>query len=118
MLSEHQLEAIRACNDCLTACMLCATACLEEDATGMARCISLDLECAELCRLTASAIARNSEHMDAICALCAHACDTSSDECDKHNMDHCQRCAEASRYCAETCRHIMFNRAIAQRLHA
>ena len=40
----------------------------------MARCISLDLECADLCQLAAASIARGGEHMKALCSLCIEVC--------------------------------------------
>ena len=69
----------------------------------MARCIALDLECADICRLAASSIARGGEHMQVICALCADACRGCAAECSMHDMAHCQRCAEACKRCADAC---------------
>ena len=95
---------LRACNDCAAACLMCATACLAEaDPRPMVRCIALDLECADICRLAAASIARGGAHMRAICALCAQACRSCAAECDKHSMDHCQRCAESCSRCADAC---------------
>ncbi|MHB8898378.1 MAG: four-helix bundle copper-binding protein [Thermoguttaceae bacterium] len=31
-------------------------------------------------------------------------CDACADECEKHDMEHCRKCAEACRRCAEECR--------------
>lgn len=70
----------------------------------MARCIKLDMDCAQICRMAASYMARRSEFAQALCRLCADACQACGDECAKHQMDHCQRCAEACRRCAEECR--------------
>lgn len=70
----------------------------------MARCIALDMDCAAICQLASAAMARGSEHVQAICALCADICDACADECGKHSMDHCQSCAEACRRCAQECR--------------
>jgi hypothetical protein len=69
----------------------------------MARCIALDLECADVCRLAAASIARGGEHMQAICALCAKACRGCAAECGHHSMDHCKRCAEACKRCEDAC---------------
>jgi hypothetical protein len=104
MLSEKEIECIRACNECTTACLQCATSCINEaDSNGMTSCIPLDLECADMCRLTAASIARGGDHMKAICALCAEVCQTCATECSKHDMEHCKKCAEASKRCAEAC---------------
>ncbi len=97
-------SCIDACNACADACDNCAAACLrEEDVKMMARCIALDIDCAQLCRFAAAAMARGSEHAAAICQLCATLCAACADECAKHQMEHCQRCAEACRACAAAC---------------
>lgn len=105
MLSQKEIECLRACNDCAAACLQCASACLNEDQPKMmAHCIALDLECADICRLAAASIARKGEQRDAICALCAKACQACSSECAKHEMEHCKKCAEASKLCADACK--------------
>jgi len=74
MLNQIEEACLRAYNDGAAACLECATACLQEaDPKPMARCIALDLECADVCRLAAASIDRGGEHMQAICALCAKA---------------------------------------------
>ena len=104
MLSQKEIECLRACNECASACLQCAIGCLKEDQPKpMVHCISLDLECADICRLTAASIARGGEQMKAICALCAKACESCRAECGKHSMEHCKRCAEACKHCAEAC---------------
>lgn len=104
MLSQKQIECLRACNECAAACLQCATACLKEgDPKPMVRCIGLDLECADICGLAARSIASGGEHMKAVLSLCAKACETCADECAKHAMDHCKRCADACKSCAVAC---------------
>lgn len=104
MLTEIQSECLQACNDCAAACFECASACLNEsDPKAMARCISLDMGCADFCRLAASSIARGDEHMKAVCALCADICHACGGECASHEMEHCQRCAKACALCVEAC---------------
>jgi hypothetical protein len=95
-----------ACNDCAAACERCATACLgETDVAMLARCIRLDRDCADICRLAAAFMARDSDHAVGLCSLCADICDTCADECERHaHMEHCARCAEACRRCARECR--------------
>jgi len=104
MLNQIEEACLRACNECATACLQCATACLQEaDPKPMTRCIALDLECADICRLAAASLARDSAHTQAICVLCATACRGCAEECGKHGMDHCKRCAEACERCEQTC---------------
>lgn len=104
MVNQKEIECLRACNECAIACLQCAIACIKEaDPKAMARCIILDLECADICRLATASMARGGEHMKAICALCAEACQTCATECGKHQMAHCKHCAEACKSCADAC---------------
>ena len=105
MAHQQFQSCIDACNECAVTCNHCASACLQErDVQSMARCIALDMECADICRLAVSSMARRDEHMQAICALCADICQACGDECAKHPMDHCRECADACRRCADECR--------------
>jgi len=105
MAHESYASCIEACNACAVACDHCAAACLQErDPKAMARCIALDIDCAEMCRLASAYMARGSEFAQAICAACADVCEACGQECAKHPMDHCQKCADACRRCAEECR--------------
>jgi hypothetical protein len=98
-------ECIDACNACAAACDNCSAACLaEEDVKMMARCIALDIDCAQICRLAAGFMARGSEFAAALCRQCADICQACGDECGKHQMEHCQQCAAACRRCADACR--------------
>ena len=105
-MSHQKFNAcIEACNACATACNHCAASCLQEqDVKAMARCIALDMDCAQICALAAAAMARGSEHAKAICGLCADICQSCVDECAKHQMKHCQECAKACHQCAKECR--------------
>lgn len=105
MAHQQYASCIEACNQCAVACYHCATACLQEpDVKMMARCIELDIDCAEMCKLAVAAMSRGSEQAEAICALCADICETCGDECAKHQPDHCRQCADACRRCADECR--------------
>jgi len=105
MLSQKEMDCLRACNECAAACLQCAAASLSEDQPlSMAHCIALDLECADICRLAAASIARHGDHRNAICGLCAQACQACSSECAKHAMEHCKHCANACTLCAEACK--------------
>ena len=85
-------------------CETCASACLrEDDVKMMARCIELDRDCADICRLAAILMSRESDYAKEFCALCAKICRACGEECAKHEMDHCQECAKACMNCAEEC---------------
>lgn len=104
MHSTDFQSCIDACDSCADACDACSGACLREDQVQMmARCIALDIDCAQACRFAAAAMSRQSEWAVDVCRLCADICAACADECGKHPADHCQRCAQACRACAEEC---------------
>lgn len=104
-LSFEVKACIEACTACAVACNYCAGCCLqEEDAGMMAKCIALDVDCAQSCAMAAALMTRSSPFADKFCTLCAEICTACGDECAQHDMDHCQRCAAACRACAEACR--------------
>lgn len=68
MSSASFNSCITACNDCAVACDRCAAACLtESDVAKMARCIELDMDCAQICRLAVGYMSRGSEFAADIC---------------------------------------------------
>ncbi|OXS94238.1 MULTISPECIES: four-helix bundle copper-binding protein [Burkholderiaceae] len=102
MPHEQFQSCIDACYSCATACDHCAISCLnEQDVKAMARCIKLDMDCAQICRLSASYMARDSEFARKMCKICADICEACGRECAKHQMDHCQHCAKACQKCAD-----------------
>ncbi|CAN5333710.1 four-helix bundle copper-binding protein [soil metagenome] len=107
MSLEKYADCLNACNACADACGYCASSCLrEDDVKMMAKCIATDIDCAIICRTAAGFMARGSENVAEICALCAEICDRCAVECSKHAHDHCQKCAEACRHCAAECRKV------------
>lgn len=96
-----------ALTKCVEECNHCAAACLEEqDVKMLARCIKLDIDCAEICSLAVSFVARGSEHAEHLLHECADICEACAEECEKHSSmgrAHCKRCAEACRACADAC---------------
>src|ERR671912_446974 len=104
---EALVECIEACYDGPEACAACADACLgEEDVQMLARCIRLDLDCADVCDATGKILSRQTafEPQMARAALdaCAQACRLCGEECEQraeHGMEHYRICAEACRRC-------------------
>jgi hypothetical protein len=95
MEKDRLIQHLNACAD---ACDRCYNGCLnEEDVSIMTRCIELDRECSDICRLTASIIARDSENTDKFLRLCAEICEICAEECEKHNKSHCKLCAKICR---------------------
>jgi len=105
MTFKNQQELVHALNECAAICDRCAASCLEEkDIQMLAKCIKLDIDCAQLCRVTASFASRGSAHTIILLDECAELCNVCAEECEKHShMEHCQQCAEACRHCAEIC---------------
>lgn len=106
-----QLAAcIDACGACLVSCNACADACLGgSEPQVMARCIRLDLDCADLCAATLAVLCRQTapdyglirkqvESMQLACRACG-------DECMNHadRMEHCRLCGETCRDCEQKC---------------
>lgn len=103
-MHEHYQSCIEACNACAVECEHCATACLNEhDVKAMARCISLDRDCARICFAASGFMAAGSDFAEHVCRVCAEICRACGEECRRHQMDHCQRCADACERCAEEC---------------
>lgn len=107
MSHQQNQELLAALNKCVAECNHCTTACLDEqDVKMLAKCIKLDIDCAEICSLTAGLIARGSEHGKHLLKECAEVCNACAEECEKHakmGMEHCRICAEACRACAAAC---------------
>lgn len=101
--NENLYDCIEACEEALHACLECAAADIREG--GAAQCALINLDCADICSATLSALARGSAHHGDFCALCAHLCRTCAQACaphaDKH--DHCARCQQACERCAAEC---------------
>lgn len=56
---EVLVRCIDACFSCAQACTFCADACLGEEAvTDLARCIRLNLDCADVCEITGRVLSR------------------------------------------------------------
>lgn len=107
MSHKENSTLLQLLGECAAACDHCATACLgEENVKMMARCIALDMDCAQICSLTAAFVARGSEHAAHLLAECAEICAACARECENHadRHDHCRECAEACRKCEEACR--------------
>jgi hypothetical protein len=107
-MGDSRLQAcVEACNTCAEACDRCAVACLfEPNRNDLSRCIHLDMDCAEVCRLTAASVARGSELLDHVSAFCNDVCEACAAEAGSHSMDHCRRCARACLDCAAACRRV------------
>ena len=107
---EEAFALVQAAAECTYCCTTCADACLEEDEPGnLRKCIRLNLDCAEICSVTAKMIARPGAQdrnvLRAQLDACIAACRACADECDDHAEmhEHCRICAECCRACADAC---------------
>ena len=102
---KNSKDLLQKLTDCIAACENCADACLEEDdVKAMVSCIKTDRDCAEICTTTYRLVARNSDNARAMLKLCADICRKCAEECEQHDMQHCQDCAEACRACEKACK--------------
>ncbi len=108
-------RTIEALVECANTCSQCADACLSEESLGpeLAKCIRLDLDCADVCAATSRIVSRQTEY-DAnvtrpLLEACAAACKSCADECERHaqHMQHCGICAESCRRCEQACRELL-----------
>ena len=98
----------------IEACFDCADACLnEEDVQMLARCIRLDLDCADQCDATGKILSRQTsfdvEMAAAALRACAEACRLCGKECEWHAgyHEHCRVCAQACRRCESACNNLL-----------
>src|SRR3954465_11499119 len=112
--ADDLAAAIEACFDCAQTCPACADACLaEDDVAELRRCITSDLNCADLCTATGRVLSRQTDYDQLITQrppeACVRACLDCAAECDKHanHHPHCATCAEVCRACAAACTNLL-----------
>lgn len=101
-LSDDARECIENCVRATEVCEWCADACADED--GMAECIRLCRDVADVASLHARFMARDSSYSGDLASICADVCEACAEECEQHDHDHCQLCAKVLPECVESCR--------------
>lgn len=97
-------ELINALANCQVACENCYRACFDEpNIKKLEKCIRLDRDCADMCSLTMSFLARNSSEAETVVRTCAEICAACAEECEKHDHVHCKECADTCGDCEESC---------------
>lgn len=108
-MSPHLTDDMKAC---IEACIACHEACTETTARlrmqgpGDEGQIGALLDCADLCRLTASFVGRDSPLHAMACALCAESCQRAARDCERLEDDGVRRVADACRRTADHCRRL------------
>ena len=106
-------NAIDAASACAITCTSCASACLSESGTDMTQCIRDDLDCADLCEVTAKHLARlnksDKQLTVSLLAACIEACVQCAASCSEHagHHEHCKLCMEACRRCETACQELL-----------
>lgn len=103
-------DAIDAASACVGVCSACASACLSEDNPAqMATCVRDDLDCADICGVTARHLARlnasDKQVTLSLLATCIQACVQCAGSCAAHSEhhEHCRLCEQACRRCETAC---------------
>ena len=106
--------AIDAATACSVVCSACASACLSEDHPGeMAVCVRDDLDCADLCGVTARHLARlnasDKQLTLAVLTACIEACVQCAASCAPHrdHHEHCRLCEQACNACEAACQALL-----------
>ena len=105
--------AIERLLECASTCTQCADACLSEGNPDLAKCIRLNLDCADICNAMSRVVSRQTEY-DAevtrpLLEACMAACRSCGEECERHadHMEHCRICAEQCRAGEQSCRTLL-----------
>jgi hypothetical protein len=105
--------AIDALTDCAQACTIDADANLgEQDVVEMVKCVTLCLNCADVCAATAAVTSRRTAPERSVTVpllqACAAICKSCGDECARHaGMPHCRICEGACRRGEQACRDLL-----------
>jgi hypothetical protein len=106
-VNEPLAEAVKHAMYAAVICTSCADACSGES-MDMAQCVRTCMDCADICTAAARVAARQTgddrQMTKALLMACIDACEICAAECDKHDNDHCRRCALMCRECADDCR--------------
>lgn len=105
-MDEKMKRCMDSCMECSKVCMQMVMHCLEKGGKHAEPShIRLLLDCAEICKLSASFMARNSDYAHQLCELCAEICEQCAESCEAMEDDEdMASCAETCRKCAEDCR--------------
>jgi len=103
--TDKMQSCIDACQKCTQACYECFSVSLNEPDLHMRKTyVSMLIECAMMCQISAATMSMSGKFSKEHCALCAEICEKCALECDIFKNSHCQKCVEVCRICAEECK--------------
>jgi hypothetical protein len=106
MDSKRMQDCIEACSACEQACTMCADNAM---ADGMIKCVSMCMDCADVCNTMMRMMMRPSGFdmaaMKAMLTACIAMCSACADECGNHAemSETCRMCAMACDACMKAC---------------
>ena len=102
-------QCIKDCISCYGECMSCIPHCLSIGGKHAdPKHITLMMECAEMCNMSATFMQLRGQFAYEHCQLCAKVCDACAESCSSIDADDSmmQKCADFCRKCAESCRNM------------
>lgn len=100
-------QCIQDCLSCYQECMSCIPHCLNQGGKHADKNhITLMMECAEMCNMSATFMQLKSKFSFEHCQLCAKVCEACEASCSSidPNDSMMQKCADMCRKCADSCR--------------
>lgn len=108
-MSQNFDQCIQDCIDCYQHCMSCITHCLSLGGKHSEQShITLMLECAEICNLSATLMELKGQFSHEHCQVCAKVCEACAASCREIGPDDkmMNECADMCLRCAESCRNM------------
>lgn len=104
-------ECADICCDCFKVCTETIPQCLNKGGDhAESQHIGLLQLCADICKLSVSAMLSGVEQHSYICEACSEICDECADECESIGGDLMKNCAEVCRKCAKACGDMAFSK--------
>lgn len=104
-VQEQMRDCIDNCTSCHGICLETVSHCLEQGGRHAdSQHITMLLDCAQICQVSADYMLRGSNLHQQTCAVCADVCERCAQDCGQFTEDFMLRCAEECRLCAQSCR--------------
>jgi hypothetical protein len=99
-------QCIRDCLECYQTCLSCLSHCLSQGGKhAEQKHITLMMECAQICNMSATLMTLNGQFAHEHCQLCAKVCEACEESCRSMDPEDSmmQECADMCRKCADSC---------------